>query len=120
MSKKLSDNFSGLNAAIQEYLRLRIDILKLSLLDKTAKTSLVIISHIVFIVLAALLFLFAAAAFVVWYGQSFNDYLAGLLIIAGLIAVLGLFFIIFRKRLIANNIVRQVSSILFEEEEEDE
>ena len=59
-------------------------------------------------------------AFVVWYESMYGDYLTGLLIVLGLVVILGILFIIFRNNLITSKVLRTISSILLEPDEDDE
>ena len=77
-----------------------------------------IISTVVFMMLGAIFFLFASAAFVIWFGNMFGSYLTGLLIISGIILLLGIFFYLSRRSLFTSFIIKNLSSILFEEDED--
>ncbi|WP_423127684.1 phage holin family protein [Gaoshiqia sp. Z1-71] len=119
MKTNLSNNFSELGNTIGEYLKLHLDLIKLSFLEKMTKISVFLISMIVLIVLGSIFFLFASAAFVIWYGNQFQDYLAGLLIVMGAIVVLAVIFLFIRRNLISSAIIRTINSILFENNKED-
>ena len=119
MKKNLSNSLAGLNKTIRDYLKIQIKLVKLNLLQKMTKLSLFLISTIVFILLGAIFFLFAAAAFVIWYGNTYGNYLTGLLIISGTILFLGLIFVITRRNIITSIIIKNLSSILFEDEDDE-
>ncbi|MCW0483044.1 hypothetical protein N2K84_09910 [Prolixibacteraceae bacterium A06] len=118
MKSNLSDNFHELNQSVQDYLKVRLDLVKLTLLEKMTKISVFLISTVVFILLGMIFFLFATTAFVVWYGNQFQDYLTGLFIVTGVVVLIGLLFLLLRKSLITTTIIQKLSSILFEEDEE--
>ncbi len=117
MKTNLSDNFNDLNKTVQEYLKVRLDLIKLTLLEKMTKISVFIISTMIFILFGTIFFLFAATTFVVWYGNQYQDYLTGLFIVIGVIVLLGLLFYIFRSNLVTSSIIKKFSSILFENNE---
>lgn len=117
MKSNLSDNFHELNQSVQDYLKVRLDLVKLTLLEKMTKISVFLISTVVFILLGMIFFLFATTAFVVWYGNQFQDYLTGLFIVTGVVVLIGLLFLLLRKSLITTTIIQRLSSILFEEDE---
>ncbi len=117
MKANLSDNFGELNKSVQDYLKIRTELVKLSVLEKMTKISVYLISTLSGIIFAALFFLFFSAAFVVWYGTQFNDFLTGLLIIIGILFLLLIVFLIFRKSMITSTIIENLSSILFEDED---
>ena len=120
MSKNLSDNFSDLSKTTKKYIEARIDLVKLTFLEKATNITVSLIDRLVLTMLSALIVLFALAAFVVWYGQTYHDYLAGLLITVGILVVLTVLFLLFKKRMITSSVLRDYSSMLFEEEEDKE
>ncbi len=116
MKSNLSNNFSELNKTVQDYLKVHIDLAKLTALEKMTKISVYMISYLVGIILASLFFIFFASAFVFWYGYQFQDYLTGLFIVIGFIIILALFFFLFGKSSVTTSIIKNLSSILFEDE----
>lgn len=116
MKTSLSNNLSELGKTIQEYVQLRLDLTKLTALEKMTRISVFLISLLVMILLVSLFFIFFAAAFVVWYGDKFQDYLTGLFIVSSVVVVLGLLFYIFRRALVTTPIIKNLSEILFEDE----
>lgn len=119
MRTHLPDRLVRLTKALEEYLFLRIDLVKLSAIEKITKVTVLIISSIVTIVLTGLFILFTSAAFVVWYGQHYGDYLVGLFIVSGFIILLNVIFYVFRGQLITSSIIKALSRIFFSKDEED-
>ena len=117
MKSNLSNNFSELNKTVQEYLKVHIDLAKLTALEKMTKISVFMISFLVGILLASLFFIFFASAFVFWYGNQFQNYLTGLFIVIGFIILLALFYYFFGKSSITTSIIKNLSAILFEDED---
>lgn len=120
MKTGLPDNIDQLNKSIQEYLSLRMDLIKLRGLEKITRISEFFISGLVFLLFGSFFFLIAAATFVVWYGGQFQDYLTGLLIVLGVIIVGWILFYFFRKRLIIPSIIKNISTILFQDDDDKE
>lgn len=118
MRTHLADRVVRLTKALEEYLFLRIDLVKLTAIEKITKVTVLIISSVVTIVLSGLFLFFASAAFVVWYGQHYGDYLMGLFIISGFIILLNVLFYIFRGQLISSSIIKALSRIFFSNEED--
>lgn len=118
MITHFTDRIVRLTKAFEEYLLLSLDLVKLTALEKLTKISVLIISSIVTIVLSGLFILFASAAFVVWYGQNYGDYLMGLFIISVFILLLNIVFYLLRGQLITSSIIKALSRILFEKEED--
>ncbi|HKJ42620.1 MAG TPA: hypothetical protein VKA27_11040 [Sunxiuqinia sp.] len=117
MSKNLSDNFNELSEITKKYIQARIDLVKLSFLEKATHVTAYLIDSLVLILLIALIILFALAAFVAWYGQTYHDYLTGLLIAIGILVVITVLFLLFKKRIVTSAVLRGYSSMLFDEEE---
>ncbi|MFA5588299.1 MAG: hypothetical protein WC987_05990 [Mariniphaga sp.] len=117
MSKDIRSNLGELNDSLKEYVQIKIDLFKLSLLEKSTKfTSYLFVFRIV-LKFAILIIGFAAATFAVWYGETHDDLVGGLLIATGALIVLALVFIIFRKQVVTNSILRNFSEILLEDED---
>lgn len=116
MKSNLSNNLNDLSQSVQDYLQVHVDLIKLTLVEKMTKISVFVVSSIVFILLGMIFFLFASAAFVVWYGNQYQDYLTGLFFIIGLVVLLGIIFILLRNSVITSSIIKKLSSILFEED----
>lgn len=118
MNKDLKSNLGELNASFKEYAQTKIDLLKLSLLEKTTKFTSYLFVFQIIVKFAILIVGFGAATFAVWYGETYDNYVIGLLIATGLLIVLALIFILFRKQIITNSILRNFSEILMENEGE--
>lgn len=117
MSNELSKNISELSGSAKNYVQTKVDLLKLSMLEKTSRFATYLFSVMVVVLFATLVLAFAAAAFAVWYGQTYNNYVDGVLIAAGCLLALGILFILLRKVLITSSVIRNFSEIMFEEEE---
>ncbi|GAB1405908.1 MAG: hypothetical protein PHX54_08420 [Lentimicrobiaceae bacterium] len=118
MKALLTDSITALKDSLERYLELRLDLIKLSILSKISKISVFLITALVLVLLGSAFILFGAAAFVVWYGNVYGDYLSGLLIITGFILVLGILFYLIRRPLISSMIIKSFADILFENDDE--
>jgi hypothetical protein len=118
MSKNLTKNIGELSDSAKSYVQVKIDLAKLTLLEKVTRVTSYLFSVIVVMLFIFLVFGFGAAAFAVWYGQAFNNYFEGALIAGSGIIVLALLFILLRHKIITNPLVRNFSDILFDDEEE--
>ena len=117
MSNELTKNISGLSSSAKSYVQTKVDLMKLSLLEKTSRFATYLFSVMIVVLFATLIIAFLAAAFAVWYGQTYNNYINGVLIAAGGLLVIGAVFILLRKVLITSSVIRNFSEIMFEEEE---
>lgn len=118
MSKDLSDNMLELNEAVKGYVQTRLDLVKITVLEKIAKFSLFIISFLIVILFLFLILACISTAFVIWYNQAYNNMLVGLLIALGFLISTCLLFIRFGKKIIMKNVLQNISEILFDEDEE--
>ena len=118
MSKNLTENIGELGGSAKSYVQVKIDLAKLTLLEKVTRFTSYLFNLIVVMLFFLLVFGFGAAAFAVWYGQTYNNYFEGVLIAGGGLIVMVLLFILLRHRLITNPLVRNFSDILFDDEEE--
>ena len=112
--------YEQLKKEIQEYIRLRYDLLRLNVLEKTAGilALFLLILVVTVSVLAAFLYFSFALAFVL-HEHGGLSLAAALCIIGGVFLLLSLLLYAFRKSLIINPLIRQLSRILFQDEEAD-
>jgi len=118
MSNDLTKNISKLNDSAKNYFQAKVDLIKISLLEKSTKITAMLINILIFILLIFWMLGFAVAAFAAWYGNTYNDYPKGILIAAGIMLILVLLFIVFRKSIITTSVLRYYSRIIFEDENE--
>jgi hypothetical protein len=118
--KNLSNNFAGLRDSAKEYLDLKIDLAKLTMLEKMTKISVFLTVFLAFILFGTILFVFSAAAFVVWYGSQHQDYVSGLLIVMGIVIAIALLFYFFRNSVITGFFLKTFSKILIDDDEDDD
>ena len=117
MSKDLTDSIAELNGSVRNYVQVKLDLIKLTLIEKAAK----VISLIY--VLAVVLFFFlliiavGVAAFAVWYGEKFNDYVGGLLIAGGGLILITLLLLVIGRKMLSNSIIRGFAGKMFVDKE---
>lgn len=119
MSKDLSDNLLELNEAVKGYIQTKLDLAKITVLEKTTRLSLYLISSLIVVLFLFLILACITTVFVVWYHDTYQNLLIGLLIAIGALVMLALSFITFGKRFITKNVLSNISEILFEEDEEE-
>lgn len=120
MSDGLEKNFARLNDSVKDYLQTKVDLMKVSLLSKLTKLTAVMVYIWVIATFAILILIFAAAGFVVWYGETYHNFSEGFLLAGSFMILILVLFIIFRRRIVATPILRHYSEIIFEEENESE
>lgn len=118
MSKDLTKNLGELNGSVKSYVQAKIDLVKLQFLEKTTRFTSYFFTFLFVLMFIMLIIGFAATAFAVWYGQTYNNYVEGLLIAGGALIILALVFILLRKQIVTTSVLRSFSEILFEEFDE--
>ncbi len=116
MSKELTKNIGELNGSVKSYVQAKVDLVKLTLIEKTTRFTAYLFNFVVVAMFSVLIIGFAAAAFAIWYGQTYNNYFEGVLIAGGCLIVVTLLFLLFRKKIITNSVIKNFSDILFEED----
>ncbi|MFO7923837.1 MAG: LPXTG cell wall anchor domain-containing protein [Bacteroidales bacterium] len=124
-NKSLHQNFTEIISIARSYVNARIELWKLSLLEKTSLAGAFFLSSVIIVLIVAFCLLFISLAFSFWYGQKTGDITSGFLITAGFYVLLGIIFVVSRKYLLTGPVIRTLSSILFkddliEEQEDDE
>jgi len=117
MKENLTDSFNRLKDTTTDYARLQLKLFKLCVIQKIDEIFVLIISSFVFILIGFIFLLFISAAFVVWYGTTFGNYLTALLIIIGFIILLFIIFYVKGRKWISSVIMKKLSSIFPENEE---
>ena len=119
MSKDLSKNITELNDSVKEYLSTKVDLVKLSILEKTTRFVSYVISFQILSMLIILIIAFVAVIFAVWYGQAYNNLINGLFIVSGFLVLLVLIFVLMRNKIITSNLLKNFADIMLEEDKKD-
>lgn len=114
------EDFNYLKKDIQEYLEVRMDLIKLNMAENISRivsnaTSIAIIGFLLFFIL---LFLSFAAGF--YMANTFNSNVIGFLSVAFFYFVLLLIFFLFRKQIIERPIIKAIVSLFFSNRTKDE
>ncbi len=116
---KFSQSVESLSDHAKEYLNLRIDLLKLILVEKLSRLTSILVIFIIVVIFAMFAGVFVGLAFVLWYGENVGPMWAGALIVAGVLALKGLLFYLLRKKLVLNPVIFRISKIVTEEDSHD-
>lgn len=119
MSKELTKNLGELNGSVKSYVQVKIDLVKLRFLEKTTRFTSYLFTFLVVSMFLMLVIGFAATAFAVWYGETYNNYVTGLLIAGGALIFLALIFILLRKQIVTTSVLKNFSEMLFEDDDEE-
>jgi hypothetical protein len=118
--KSFFENISELRENLLKYLETKVSYYGLVAFEKTSQlvSSLVSSTVIILIMLLALLFFSAAAG--LYFGRLLGSYELGLLIIGGFYLLLGIVFIIFRKKIFGGFAIKTLGEVFFQEDENEE
>ncbi len=114
----LSENFAEITAAIKSYINTRIDLLKLTLLQKITKAGTFMLTFVSVLVSLFAVMIFLMFAFSFWYGQETGSLALGFLISAGVFFILLVLIYLLRRVIFSNTLVRIFSHILFSDEDQ--
>lgn len=116
MSRNLKKDISNLNDSAKDYFQIKVDLIKVSLLEKSTRLTSLLINIWILVSLIIWLLGFVVAAFAVWYGNTYSNYTEGLLIAGGLILFAALLFVILRKKIVTTSVLQHFSKIIFDDE----
>lgn len=120
MSKDLSDNLLELNETVKGYIQTKLDLAKITVLEKATRLSLYLMTSLVVILFVFLILACIITVFVFWFHETYNNMFMGLLIAIGILVVTAITFITFGKRFITKNVLNNISEILFDEDEKED
>lgn len=119
-SRKISEDFYSLSENIKEYIRLKLDLYKLLVVEAAAQLISSLIITLVVLLLAVFFLFFLALAFVYWYGEVAGHMYVGALIVTGFYLVISVIVYIFRDKIFVNPLVTRLTTSMHEEENDEE
>ena len=114
----LSENFAEISSVIKKYVNARIDLLKLTLLQKITRAGTFMLTFVSVLVSLFAVLIFLMFAFSFWYGERTGSLSTGFLISAGVFAILLILVLLLRKVIFSNTLVRVFSHILFSDDDQ--
>lgn len=117
MSNELKKEFSELSKALKDYINTLTEIEKVNLLEKLSHLGGYLFRLGVIAFFSLLITAFLLSALVVWYARLGNSYLSGVFIAAGVLVLVAVAGIIFRKQIVTNPVMKHLSWILFNDRE---
>ncbi len=108
-----SDQVRELLKIARSYAKTRIELMRLSLLEKAALAGAFFLSSVIIVLIVAFCFLFISLAFAFWYGQLTGNLAGGFLILTGFYLVVGLVFVISRRYLVLRPVIKAMSTIIY-------
>ncbi len=120
MSHELIRHINEFINVFKKYVKAKLDLVKLSLIEKSSGIISLLFSLLFAVLIAVLTVGFGAAAFAVWYGQTYGSYVGGLLIAAGALLIISFVFFLVGRRLLVSLVIKNFSEILFDDDEKQE
>ena len=119
-NQERDDVYKSLVNNVKEYADLQLQLLKLNIVEKTSQILSLLIVIIAGTILLMAAFVYFSMMFVLWMKALTGSLTYGFLIIAGFFLLLFILFVLLRKKMIINPIIKKMSSILFSESGETE
>lgn len=115
--KEIKRDFEAFSDSMKEYLRLQLDMEKITLLEKLSQFGAYLFKIFVIVYFAVLIAGFLLGAVAVWYGRTFDNYFAGVLIAGACLLVAAVLLIVLRKKIAVASILQNLSQILLNDNE---
>lgn len=115
MRKDFEKDVDDLKDTLQEYLRLQLDLEKLSLLEKLSQFGAYFFKIIVISYFSVIIVGFLLGGLAVWFGKTFDNYFAGVLIAALALLIVAVILIMLRKKIAVSSILHNFSQIFLNE-----
>ncbi|MDT8393221.1 MAG: hypothetical protein RQ761_05230 [Bacteroidales bacterium] len=114
----LSKNLSSVTDVMKDYLQAKLDIFKLDLLQRSTRAGVFLFTFItvLFSVFAVAIFLMFSFSF--WYGARTGNLSQGFLISAAVFLLVLIVVFLFRKAIIGRSIIKNISKILFSDDDD--
>lgn len=114
----LSKSVSSITEVLKDYLNLKLDLLKLKIVEKSSNAGIYFFTFIsvLFAFFGVIIFLMFAFSF--WYGEMTGNLAQGFLISAGVFFLVMILVYLLRKIIFGRSLIKSFASILFEEDEE--
>lgn len=119
-NQERDDVYKSLVNNVKDYADLQLQLLKLNIVEKTSQILSLLIVIIAGTILLMAAFVYFSMMFVLWMKTLTGSLTYGFLIIAGFFLLLFILFVLLRKKMIINPIIRKMSSIMFNESGETE
>jgi len=114
------EEIGNIRKDIQEYIEVRLDLLKLQAAEKISKIISNTAVAIILILLLSLILFFLSFAAGYFMASVLNSNVRGFLCVAGFYLLLMLIILIFRKKIIDRPVIKSVIKIFFPKTGEDE
>ena len=115
-ARKISEDFSSLSGNVKDYIRLKLELYKLMAVEGVAQLLSSIMISLVVLLLSIFFLFFLALAFVYWFGEEVGHMYVGALIVTAFYLVLSVIVFIFRDKLFINPLITKLTTLMDEED----
>lgn len=115
----MDNEYQRLINETKEYARLRVDLIKLELLEKMSKTIALIVTLFLSLVLILVAFTYFSLAIVHYISQYLGGIQFGYCIVGGVFLLLTILVLVFQKQWILNPLIKALTLTLFDPEDEE-
>jgi hypothetical protein len=115
-----SQAITDLIDSIRRYFDLRLTLVKLEIMEKTARIISLIIAAVFLLTLFLLFLIFISFAAALWVGELLQNQAMGYLCVAGFYFFVGILVLLLRRRLFIGAVISHLSEIFFEEKNKDD
>lgn len=113
----LTSHIDELNDNIRAYIKSMLEYYRLRVFKKAVQGSSLLIKLLIIGSIFLLFLGFLSIGVAIWIGNALGALSTGFFIIAGVYLIVFFIFLIFRKKLIDNPILRRVSKLIFSEDQ---
>lgn len=118
--KSFFENISELRENLLKFVETKVSYYGLVAFEKSAKLFSSLISSAVIILILLLSLIFFSGAAGLYLGQLLESYLLGLLIVGGFYLLLGIVFIIFRKKIFGPMVIKSMAETFFQDDDDEQ
>jgi len=118
--KSFFENISELRENLLKFVETKVSYYGLVAFEKSAKLVSSLISSAVIILILFLALIFFSGAAGLYFGYLLKSYLLGLLIVGGFYLLLGIVFIIFRKKIFGRMVIKSLGETFFQDDDEEQ
>jgi len=106
---------SDLLNSIRKYINIRLTLVKLDVMEKSARIVSLTLAAVFILMLFMLFLIFLSMAAALWLGDLLEHQALGYLCVAGFYLLLGAIIYALRRRLFVRSVIKHMSEIFFED-----
>lgn len=116
----MPEDFNSIKKDIQEYLEVKIDLIRLRIAESLSRTFSSVASIAIFALLSGFILLFLSFAAGYFFASLLNSNELGFLCVAGFYGLILIIFLIFKKQIIERPIIKAIVKLFFQKSGDNE